>query len=182
MNARSNPRKVRIKAGTSYAQVPQDAQEASAAVAEIGAATRELRHIEADMNEALAKIKEQFEIAAAVPRARIDILTKAVQIWAEANRDALTQHGKVKTHDLPAGQICWRTRPPSVRVTGVDAVLDFLRRLGLSRFIRTKEEINREAILNEPEAVSFVPGISISQAEDFVVSPFEIELSQGVTE
>jgi len=69
-----------------------------------------------------------------------------------------------------------------VRVTGVDAVLDFLRRLGLDRFIRRKEEINREAILNEPEAVACIPGITISQAEDFVVSPFEVELSQGGSE
>lgn len=175
-------RKTRIKAGPAQAMVPQNAQEANAAVAEIGAATRALRHIEADMNEALAQIKEQFETVATVHRERIDLLTKAVQIWAEAHRDTLTQHGKVKTHDLPAGQICWRTRPPSVRVTGVDAVLDLLRRLGLDRFIRRKEEINREAILNEPAAVAGLPGLTISQVEDFVVSPFEIELNQGGSE
>jgi phage host-nuclease inhibitor protein Gam len=64
-----------------------------------------------------------------------------------------------------------------VRVTGAEAVLDVLRKLGLARFIREKEEVNKEAILNEPEAVSHVPGISISQGEDFVVVPFEAELA-----
>ena len=43
---------------------------------------------------------------------------------------------------------------------------------------RQKEEINREAILNEPEAVASVPGIRIDQAEDFVIKPFEALLTE----
>lgn len=70
--------------------------------------------------------------------------------------------------------------PALVRVTGTEAVLDLLRRMGLTRFIRTKDEINKDAILNEPTAVTQVPGISISQGEDFVVVPFEAELAEGV--
>jgi phage host-nuclease inhibitor protein Gam len=64
-------------------------------------------------------------------------------------------------------------------VRGAEAVLDALRRAGLSRFIRTKDEVNKEAILNEPEAVARIPGISISQGEDFVVTPFEAELAEA---
>ena len=71
-----------------------------------------------------------------------------------------------------------RMRPPSVRVTGSEAVLDALRRMGLRRFIREREEVNKDAILNEPDAVADVPGISISQGEDFVVVPFEAELAE----
>ena len=37
--------------------------------------------------------------------------------------------------------------------------------------------MNKEAILNEPEAVRGVPGIAISQGEDFIVTPFEAELA-----
>ena len=64
-----------------------------------------------------------------------------------------------------------------MRVTGAEAVLDALRRMGLKRFIREKEEVNKDAILNEPAAVAHVPGIAISQGEDFVVVPFEAELT-----
>lgn len=170
------PRKSRIKAGTALYSVPQTRDEASSAVDQIGAATRELRRIEAAMNDELADIKARYEALAEPYRARVDTLTKAVQTWAEAHRDELTQHGKVKTHALPAGEILWRLRPPSVRITGVEAVLDLLRRTGLDRFIRQKEEVNREAILNEPEAVVRIPGIAISQLEDFVVVPFEVDL------
>ena len=60
---------------------------------------------------------------------------------------------------------------------GVERVLEALRRLGLHRFIRRKEEVNKEAILAEPQAVSAVPGISIAQGvEDFAITPFEIEI------
>ena len=61
-----------------------------------------------------------------------------------------------------------------------DSVLDALRRMRLARFIRVKDEVNKEAILNEPEAVVNVPGISIIQGEDFIVQPFEAELAEGV--
>ncbi|MGT9685597.1 host-nuclease inhibitor Gam family protein, partial [Escherichia coli] len=55
-----------------------------------------------------------------------------------------------------------------------DAVMDFLKRLGLQRFIRVKEEINKDAILNEKDAVKNIPGITIkSDIEDFSIIPFE---------
>ncbi len=172
------PRKTRIKAGVAVLAVPQTRDEAAQAVADIGVASRQLARIEAAMNDELAVIKELHEAAAEPHRQKIKTLTVAVQTWAEAHRDELTQHGKVKTCALTTGEICWRTRPPSVRVTGAEAVLDLLRRLGLGRFIRVKEEVNREAILNEPAALVGVPGIKISQEEDFVVSPFAAELAQ----
>ena len=129
------------------------------------------------MNDALAAVKDEYETSAEPHRARRDALSRAVQVWADAHRDELTQHGKVKTHTLTTGEILWRTRPPSVVITGAEAVLDLLRRIGLSRFIRLKEEINREAILADPAAVAAVPGIAIRQPEDFVILPFETELA-----
>ena len=47
-------------------------------------------------------------------------------------------------------------------------------RLGLDRFIRTKQEINKEALLNEPEVAKGIAGITIKTGvEDFVIKPFE---------
>ena len=83
----------------------------------------------------------------------------------------------MKTAAFTSGEVQWRLRPPSVSIKGKEAVLDLLRRLGLSRFIRTSEEINKEAILAEPAGVASVPGIAISQAEDFVIVPFQVELN-----
>lgn len=169
--------KTRIKTPAAAVAVPQNRDQAAQAIAEIGSLNRDLSRITADMNDALAQIKEQFEQQAEPKRLQIEALTEGVRTWAEANRDSLTQGGKVKTAALTTGEILWRLRPASVRVTGADAVLDLLRRLGLGRFVRTKDEINKEAILAEPEAVAAVPGIAIVQGEDFVVVPFATELA-----
>ncbi|EKL3458818.1 host-nuclease inhibitor Gam family protein, partial [Salmonella enterica] len=56
----------------------------------------------------------------------------------------------------------------------VEPVLDMLHRLGLERFIRTKEEVNKEAVLADPAAVKGIVGITVKQAtESFYVDPFE---------
>lgn len=171
--------KARIKQAATAAFVPQTRDQVAAAIAEIGEQSRHLARVQADMNDTLAKVKEDFETVAEPRRTRIAALTQGVQIWCEANRDTLTNGGKVKSAALTTGEIGWRMRPPSARITGQEAVLDVLRRLGLGRFIRQKEEVNKEAILNEPEAVAHVPGITISQGEDFFITPFEAELAES---
>lgn len=171
-------KKTRIKLAASAVFVPQNRAQVAEAIRERGILQRELSRIAADMNDELAAIKESYETEAEPRRLRVEALTIGVQTWSEANRDAITQAGKVKTAAFTTGEVSWRIRPPSVRITGQDAVLNLLRRLGLTRFIREKEEVNKEAILNEPDAVHNVAGITISQGEDFVVLPFETELAE----
>lgn len=173
------PKPRKAKTAATLAPVPQTRDEATAAVREIGERQRELARIQADMNEELAAVRERFEAAAQPHTERIDQLTLGVQVWADAHRATLTQGGKTKTAVLPSGEIAWRIRPPSCRIIGAEAVMDELRRLQLARFIRTKSEINKEAILNEPEAVAHIKGIRIEQGEDFIVSPFEVELADA---
>lgn len=158
--------------------VPQTREACNALIAGIGVDQRELQMMEAEMNERLAQIREAYGKLADPIRSRIDDDTAAVQRYCDAHRAELTAEGKVKHHDFPAGRIDWRTTPPSVRVTGEAAVLDSLRRLGLSRFIRIAETVNRDAILNEPQAIAGVPGVVIAQRELFTVQPFEVALTE----
>lgn len=158
--------------------VPQSREEVAELILGIGTDSREITRLEIEMNEALTRLKQDYEQRADPYRQRIGAAQLAVQSWCEANRPELTRHGKVKTAQFTTGEVCWRVRPPSVRITGEESVLFSLRTLGLERFIRTREEINREAILNEPSAVAHVPGIRINQIEDFVVTPFAVELIQ----
>ncbi|EOV0745471.1 TPA: host-nuclease inhibitor protein Gam, partial [Escherichia coli] len=128
------------------------------------------------MNDAIAEITEKFAARIAPIKTDIETLSKGVQGWCEANRDELTNGGKVKTANLVTGDVSWRVRPPSVSIRGMDAVMETLERLGLQRFIRTKQEINKEAILLEPKAVAGVAGITVkSGIEDFSIIPFEQE-------
>lgn len=169
-------KKPRLKSPAVAVAVPQSREMAADAIAEIGRINRNLTRLEADMNDELALVKARHEKNAEPERLQLQALTQGVQTWAEANRAELTQGGKVKTAALTTGEVLWRNRPASVRVTGADSVIAELRRLRLRRFIRVKLEVNKEAILNEPDAVKDVAGISISKGEDFVVVPFESEL------
>jgi len=160
------------------AWVPQSKDEVVRGIAEIGDLQRQRSRIEAAMNDEMAMVKERHEAEAQPLGERIAQLTQGVQMWCDVNRDALTRGGKVKTAQLPSGEISWRTTPPKVAIAGVVAVIDCFRRLGLGQFIRTKEEINKEAILAEPEKVAMIKGIKITQKEEFVIKPFETSLEE----
>lgn len=168
----------RIKQEAAPFPVPQTKDEAIEAIAEIGRRQRERIRIETAMNDDLAKIRQGWEAQAAPHLEKIKQLSGGVQLWCEANRDHLTDGGKVKSARLASGEVKWRLRPPSVAVRPVDVVIGFLKQGGLDRFVRVKEEVNKEAILTEPEAVAHIKGITIIQKEDFVIVPFETELEE----
>lgn len=158
--------------------VPQSRDDAAIAIRQIGERNREIARIEADMNDKLAFIKEEAELRAAPLKEDVSGLTEGLKVWAEANRDSLTNKGKVKFADLGTGKINWRLRPAKVSIRKVEDVLDTLKRLGLQRFLRVKEEVNKEAMLEAPEEARGVAGVTIgSEGEDFIVEPFEAEIA-----
>jgi phage host-nuclease inhibitor protein Gam len=152
--------------------------EVDAAIAEIGNAQRERQKLEVNMNAEIASVKDRYETAALPFAAVISQLGEAVRIWCEANRVKLTKEGRTKTAKFGAGEVAWRTRPPRVSVRGEGIVIAALKALGLHKFIRTKEEINKEAILAEPAGINGIKGLSISQGEDFVIKPFASEIEE----
>lgn len=171
-------KKPRIKTEAAPYDVPQTASEVNDAIVEIGQRQRDRDRIEADMNAALAATRKQYEDQARPHAERIKDLAAGVQTYCEAHRDELTKGGKTKTAKLASGEVSWRTRPPSVVVRGMAAVVDALKKLRLSRYIRTKEELDKEAVLADPEGVEAIKGITISQKEDFVIKPFSTELEE----
>lgn len=165
--------KTRIKQAALIAP-PQSRDECAADINKIGALHREIAVQTAAMNDSIAEITDRYTSVLTPLQDEIKALQTGVQTWCEANRDDLTQGGKSKSGQFVTGTVQWRQKPPSVCVRGVEAVIEALNRLGLSRFVRVKEELNKEAILNEPEAVKGVAGLSIkSGVEDFVIQPFE---------
>ncbi len=168
----------RVKAEAAPWRVPQNRDQANECIAEIGRLQRERDRIRADMNDEVAAVKERHEAQALPLAEKIRHLSAGVQLWCEANRSELTQGGKVKFAMLAAGKINWRMRPPKVALRGKDKIIEALKAMGLSRFIRVTEEVNKEAILAEAEIAGAVPGISITRGEDFVITPHETELEE----
>lgn len=158
-------------------RVPQSREEAVTAIGRIGIIRRQIAFERGLADEAIRLAGEKFEADTADLKQELKEHELGVQAWCEANRSALTNGGKVKTHEFGTGAVKWRLRPPSVTVRGVEAVIEACKRLGFD-FIRTKEEVNKEAMLAEPDKARLIPGVSISSdGEEFVIEPAELRTS-----
>lgn len=167
----------RIKTNT-FAVRYQTRDEVEIAIKDIGDLNRELNRLAIEQNDRLAAITEVYAPLMNAIKEQLAPKQEAVQAWCESNRDELTQNGKTKTANFNTGDVQWRQRPPSVAIRGADSVIESLHTLGLERFIRVKEEPNKEAMLNEPELAATVAGVTIKKGvEDFVITPFEQEVA-----
>jgi len=169
-------KKPRIK--TQALPTPQTREEAEALLLRIGALQNAARRIEADMNDALASLKAQCETEAQPINQEMQEKFQALHAWAEAHRETILKGG-AKTAKLATGEVSWRKTPPKVGLRGQDKIVETLKNLGLTQFLRTKEEVNKEAVLADEESrklASGVSGITITQREEFIAKPFETEL------
>ena len=170
----------KLKRKSEALAAPRDAAEANAHLHRLGEIARALGLIKAAQSENVASLAKMVEEDSAPYLGEQQRLVAGLQLWAEANRAALTDGGRTKTIRLAAGAVSWRARPMSVTLRGVEAILDWLVAREAQKFIRTKTEVNKEAMLADPEAARLVPGVTIaSGGEDFVVEP--VALAGGVS-
>ncbi|NCG54518.1 MULTISPECIES: host-nuclease inhibitor Gam family protein [Serratia] len=170
--------KKRLKAAAAL-YVAQSKTEVIDGIKTLGDLQRQLTRTETEMNDQIAAVTQYHSPEMERLKAEIASFQTGIQTWCEANRKELTQDGKTKTVNLTTGEIVWRNRPPSCTIKGVESVMEALKKLKLIRFIRSKEEINKEAILNEQDAVKNIPGITINRdLEDFAIVPFEQDASE----
>ena len=168
----------KIKRAAEAVAIPQTREQAEAALAQLGAVQRSLTLIEAAMAERVAGERKAGEAEAKPLLAQAETLKHGLCLWAEAHRQALTDGGRTKTAKLATGEVSWRTRPPKVTLRDTAAVLESIGALGLAQFLRTKTEVNKEAMLAEPALARQVPGVTIaSEGEEIILSPTEAPLS-----
>lgn len=166
----------RIKTDT-FAVRYQTREDVEQAIKAIGDLQRQLERESLAQNDEIGAITEKYAPRIAELQEQLKPMQEAVQAWCESRRDELTQNGKTKTGSFNTGEVQWRQRPPSVAIRGADSVIASLRTLGLVRFIRVKEEINKDAMLNEADLAATVAGVTIRKGvEDFVITPFEQDL------
>ena len=165
----------RLKAPT-LRTVPQSKTECAEYIRLAGDLQREFERHRAEMNDRIAAITQEYQPILEALTKRIDATQEGVQAWCEAHRVELCgENDKLgKTANFVTGTVQWRQRPPSVSIRGAETVMETLERMGLGRFVRNKPEINKEAMLNEPDVVRGIAGVKIvTGVEDFVVTPFE---------
>lgn len=158
-------------------QVPQSHDECAAHIARLGQLQRDFERLRADMNDQISVITEAFAPLLSAQQQQLDALHAGVQAWCEAHRVQLCGEDdrRGKTASFVTGSVAWRIRPPSVRLSNEEGVIDTLLQLRLERFVRTSARVNKEAVLAEPEAVRGIRGLAVqSGLEDFIVTPLEI--------
>lgn len=155
---------------------PKNQEEAAEFVRKVGDEQRKLEAIAADAGSRIALIQETATKNAQPHQEGLDRLVDGLFKFFEMNRDELTNGGKRKSVDLGTGTIGEHTNPHKVELTDKkEAVLANLKKLGLTdQFIRTAEEVNREAMLESEESRALavtVKGVKITQAIEFLVKP-----------
>lgn len=171
----------KIKKNAQSHRVPQNREEAVNMITSIGNNQRERQRLTADMDDEISVIRERYDKQINPLNTEIQELTDGLHTWAEANKDVLTNGGKTKTANMMTGEIKWRMRPMSCKAVRVKEAIEEIKQKGLAKlFIRTKEEINKEAILAAPDKVKGFSWISLEQGEDFVIEPFETNIEEVV--
>lgn len=132
------------------------------------------------MNDCIAALKNTAEGEAEPLRNEATALFEGLKVWCEAHRAELTANGKVKTADLGTGTVSWRSRPPKVTLRDVDTVIMQIKMRELLQFLRTAEEVNKDAMRDDPALARTIAGVTVGSAgEDFVAEAFEAQLSEA---
>ena len=160
----------------SNARVPQSREECGDAIALLGRRKREVAGLKSAADDRISVIQEELEADRAPLLDEIAELEQGIEAFCNVHRDQLTG-GKSKTVMFATGEVKWRFRPPKVAIRGTDAVLEQIKRGGkrFGAFLRTKEEINKDAMQAAPEVAREIRGVTIkSEGEDFVIEPAEL--------
>lgn len=172
--------KKKTKKTKALSRVPQSREDAVFAIGRIGTLRREIQKLRADADEAIRIAGEKFEQASADLATELAEHEQGVQTFCEARRLELTNEGKVKFHDFATGSVKWRLRPAGVSLRAVETIIEACKKVGFRKFIRVKLEVNKEAMLADPEKARLIVGVTIKSAgEEFVIEPAELESSLG---
>ncbi len=198
--------KAKTKAAGTNLPVPQNDGEAEQLIARLGALQRDNEKAKADHDAQVAALEEKRGIAKKVFEEVQGVIVDALNLWATANRERLTNGGRTKTVQLPTGTILWRAGIPSVTHRGLKAeeVLDNIdRRISdltnsiadmrpsrerdvlrderavLQGFMRTTVKLNKEAMQENRALAEKVPGITFSNpGESFAVEPLASQIRE----
>jgi phage host-nuclease inhibitor protein Gam len=104
----------------------------------------------------------------------ITVIFESIFRFAQENKIALTNHNRIRTVKLLTGKFGWRESPSSIHITNKKTVMESIQKLGLKNFIRYEPEIDKEAMLKEPDVAKTINGVSIKKPEMFFIKPTSI--------
>lgn len=145
------------------------------ALAQYANASARLNVINAEMEEQFTKIREANQQEVNSLNQQITGTFDIVSRYCTENKDKL--FGKNKSFESAFGTVGFRTDPPSLKtLTKVkwDDVLANLKRMKLSKFVRTKEEVKKDELLaaRTTDVAKKFPeiGVRVAQTEQFFIT------------
>lgn len=151
-------------------QTPESLEDVTERLLKISELIRSIHTCEAKFNaERAALLKKEEEVITPL-RKEIIRIGKSVHLYAEENKDLLTQDGKWNMVPVSkAGSLQWYRTPPAIDIKNAKEVLGKLKALKLTRFIRVKEEVNREALLRDEKTAESITGVRVTRQEKFAI-------------
>jgi phage host-nuclease inhibitor protein Gam len=149
--------------------VPETLAEANNLMLRLGEYERELEATALTLEAAIAGAKEAANQIAGPIEAAHAATVKALEAYANRERKSLLP-GTKKSVVLPGGEFGWRTTPGKVTISKVaaESIVDNLKQLGLTKYLRVTTEVDREALLKDRPILS---GVRYMQSDKFYVKP-----------
>lgn len=143
---------------------------------QVAAADAAVRRITAQMDAELKRVRDKYADALDAETAKREAAEGELASWAELNREAF---GNKRSMQLTHGVMGWRLGTPALKLrprVKADMALDLVKNR-MPEFIRTKTEVNKDAILGAVstgalarEALAEL-GYQVTQTERFYVEP-----------
>lgn len=145
-------------------------EQAEGTMAELAALARKLDALDVDMNKEIDRAKAKAKEAAAPLKSRQKELENGLAVFAKLNKNTLFP-GRVKSLDLGFGIIGFRASGKIVQQNGIEDVvtLERLHKFDFLDGIRTKEEINRDAMADWTDEKLETVGLRRQKSDGFFI-------------
>ena len=142
------------------------------AISLLGEVRRDLSITKAELDDKIARLQRFYAPTIEEIQKNEQELVNQITTYCNNHFETLFK-GNLKTAKLITGEISRRVKPTSIVVNDLDAALAKLKELGLREFIRVKEEINKNALLDSPEIIDEIEGLELQKGlENLIIKPY----------
>lgn len=129
------------------------------------------------LSETIAKQTEYTETKVAPLRAEHEELSKRVQSYCEAHKEALTMGGRQKSFDFTTGRVSWKLGSEFVFIEPDkdDELLAEIRKKKLPGIISTKVSVGKAALKKALKAGKVLEFAKLDRRpEEFIINPHDV--------
>ena len=164
-------------------RVVKNLNDADLLISEIREAMESIRKEEEKLNKDISDLKSnaQTTVDEFVEKIKKDV--DGIFIYAEKNRQKLTQ-GKTKTVETLSGKFSWRLTSNVILTDKEKAVVARLEKAGLKKLIKITitKKVNKKLVSSRKDEIVDIKGLEVETAERFSVTPNKVKLSEKEVE